>query len=78
VVDGVSANGWGPSALTGYDDSRGLSVIVAQQPTETLPTHHLTRSAAYPHVRLDQLIVKPLMIALGMVMAQVLMQSRTQ
>jgi hypothetical protein len=44
------------------DDSRRLSVIVAQQPTEMLPTHHLTRSAVYSHFRLDQLIVKPLII----------------
>ena len=57
---------------------RRLSVVVAEQPTETLTTHHLARLATHFQLRCDQLIVETLMIPLGMIMSQILSQNITQ
>jgi hypothetical protein len=53
--------------------SSGLSMIVAEQPTEALPPHHWTRLATNCPLPHDELVVEPLMISLGMIMGQVLL-----
>jgi hypothetical protein len=57
---------------------RRLSMVVAEQPTEALTTYHLTRLATHFHLRLDQLVVATLMIALSMIMRQILPQNIAQ
>jgi hypothetical protein len=51
----------------------GLSMIVAEQSTEALPSHHWTRLATNFALLRDQLVVESLVIALRMIAGQVLL-----
>ena len=51
---------------------------VAEQPSEALPPHHVTRWAAHCPLPCDQLVVKTLMMALRMVGGQVWGDRRIQ
>jgi hypothetical protein len=53
--------------------SSGLAMIVAEQPTEALPPHHVPCLATHCPLLCDQLVVETLMIALRMVVGQVLL-----
>jgi hypothetical protein len=48
-------------------------VVGAQQATEALRPHHGTRLATHSFLLRDQVVVEPLMIALGMIMREVLL-----
>jgi hypothetical protein len=48
-------------------------MIVAEQATKACPPHHRTRLATNGPLPRDQLVIETLMIALGMIMGQVLM-----
>src|SRR6266581_5953644 len=52
--------------------SRRLSVIVAQQPTETISAHDCPALVVVLWLRSNPLVVEALMIALVMIMGQVL------
>src|SRR5439155_26917822 len=67
-----SHDGTHPVWLKYYIASCHLAIIVAQQPTEALPSHHWTHVATnIPRPR-DQLVVKTLVVALRMIVRQVL------
>jgi hypothetical protein len=53
--------------------SRCLAMVVAEQSTEALPPHHVTRLATNFPLRCDQLIVETLMITFRMIVGQVLL-----
>jgi hypothetical protein len=53
--------------------SRRLSVIVAQQPTETISAHDCPALVVVLGLRSNPLVVEALMIALVMIMGQVLL-----
>jgi hypothetical protein len=52
--------------------SSGLSMVVAEQSTEAFSPHHVTRLATHCSLRRDESVVEPLMIALGMIVGEVL------
>jgi hypothetical protein len=53
--------------------SSGLSIIVAEQPTEALSTSHLTAVAPKVWLRDDELVGEPLVIAFVMIVGEVLL-----
>jgi len=55
--------------------SRRLSMIVAQQPTRPLPTHHRSCLATNFWLWRNQMVTKTLMITLGMIVLQVMRQN---
>ena len=53
--------------------SRGLAMIVAEQPTEAFSPYHVPCLQTHCRLLCDQLIVEPLMIALVMIIGEVLL-----
>jgi hypothetical protein len=53
-------------------------MIVAEQSTEALPPHHWTRVATHCSLRRDASVVETLMIALGMIVGEVLVDHMIQ
>jgi hypothetical protein len=57
-------------------ESRRVSIVIAQEPTEALATPYRTAVAPQAWLRCDELVGEALMIALGMIVGQVLVDHR--
>jgi hypothetical protein len=58
--------------------SSGLSMVVAEQATEAFSPHHVTRLTTHRSLRRDESVVETLMIALGMIVDEVLVDHMIQ
>jgi hypothetical protein len=64
--------------LKNYVASCNLAIIICEQPSQALPTHHLPLLAPDAWLWSNELVVKTLMVSLVVIMRQVRLDHRTQ